>query len=101
MALVNNISRTNRRLAFFISIVALLVAFFIGFYYYYVPSNKENVNKYAFLILDDIKTSVTSKIENLNSLYGSNVISNNWNIDVLSKKIDSQRLDGKVLNSVS
>ncbi|GGB23198.1 cache domain-containing protein [Puia dinghuensis] len=55
----------------FLSLVVLFL-FFAGFYLYYVPANKASLNKYGFLVLQQLEASMEYKVkanENLFSNY--------------------------------
>jgi len=54
----------------FLSLVVLFL-FFAGFYLYYVPSNKASLNKYGFLVLEQLEASMQYKLKGNESLYGS------------------------------
>ena len=54
----------------FLSLVVLFL-FFAGFYLYYVPANKASLNKYGFLVLEQVEASMQYKLKGNETLYGS------------------------------
>jgi len=59
----------KRRLTISITIVTLIAIFFIGYYFYYIPTNKEDLYKNGFLILENIKKSIADRNEDYKKLY--------------------------------
>jgi len=56
----------------FLSLVVLFL-FFAGFYLYYVPSNKASLNKYGFLVLEQLETSIQYKVKGNVDLFSNYV----------------------------
>jgi len=54
----------------FLSLVVLFL-FFAGFYLYYVPANRAGLNKYGFLVLEQLESSMQFKLKGNETLYGS------------------------------
>jgi hypothetical protein len=54
----------------FLSLVVLFL-FFAGFYLYYVPANRASLNKYGFLVLQQVEAAMQYKLKGNESLYGS------------------------------
>ncbi|HWB24590.1 MAG TPA: hypothetical protein VG738_03880 [Chitinophagaceae bacterium] len=52
-----------RKYSFLLLSIVVVLIFFSGFYLYYVPENKKNVDKYAFLLLHDIQSNLQYKID--------------------------------------
>ena len=59
------------RFTFVIPVVILIAVFFIGYYFYYIPTNKADVQKNGFLILQNIQKSIVKKNLDLQNLYES------------------------------
>src|SRR6187431_2388044 len=51
----------KRSVTLYISVIALISIFFIGFFFYYVPANRDALNKYAFSILQSMSSSIRKK----------------------------------------
>jgi len=83
------------RLSFSIPVILLIVVFFIGYYFYYIPTNKEELHQNGFLILENIKTSIIDRNNDLQNLY-KNIFNESVNqkedIDSLLKK---NKVEGK------
>ncbi len=62
-----------RKYGFLFLSVIIIAIFFAGFFLYFVPSNKEAQNKYAFLILQNIESNLKSKIRANIELYKSHL----------------------------
>jgi hypothetical protein len=104
MSLFNKIVRGKRRITFSVSILLLLATFLVGFYYYYIPSNKENLNRYAFLILENIKTNIRGTSRDLQKLYQSTVeesCKENEKIEYEIKESKLENVKGKELKAQS
>jgi hypothetical protein len=56
----------------FLSLVVLFL-FFAGFYLYYVPANKANLNRYAFLVLQQLESSMQYKYKGNQNLFANYV----------------------------
>ena len=65
--------RLNRPISFLIFFLLLMLSFFASFYFYYIPSNKESVNKYAFLILNNIKKSIEDRNKDLKEVISTKI----------------------------
>lgn len=84
------------RLTFTLPIVILIAVFFIGYYFYYIPTNKDDLHKNGFLILQNIKASILEKNNDFQNLY-----KNYFDKSLASKKdfqhlLDTNNVDGKV-----
>ena len=83
------------KFSFTIPVILLIAVFFIGYYFYYIPTNKDELHKNGFLILQNIKTSIIERNNDLQNLY-RNILnesfSKNENIDSLLKR---NKVDGK------
>lgn len=77
-----------------IPVILLIAVFFIGYYFYYIPVNKAEVQENGFLILENIKTSIIDRNTDLQNLYKNITESANQktNIDSLLKK---NKVEGK------
>lgn len=51
----------RRQRAFFIAILFLIVIFVVGFYFFYVPANKQSLHRYAFSILENITVNMEER----------------------------------------
>jgi hypothetical protein len=51
----------KRQSAFFIAIFFLIAIFVVGFYFFYVPANKQSVHRYAFSILENITVNMQER----------------------------------------
>ncbi|HEY4112200.1 cache domain-containing protein, partial [Puia sp.] len=56
----------------FLSLVVLFL-FFAGFYLYYVPANKANLNRYGFLVLQQLEASMQYKYKANQNLFANYV----------------------------
>lgn len=54
----------------FLSLVVLFL-FFAGFYLYYVPANRASLNKYGFLVLEQLESAIQFKLKGNETLYRS------------------------------
>lgn len=77
-----------------IPVIILIAVFFIGYYFYYIPVNKDELQQNGFLILENIKTSIIDRNTDLQNLYKNITESANQkaNIDSLLKK---NKVEGK------
>ena len=57
------------RFSFSIPVILLIAVFFIGYYFYYIPLNKAEVQENGFLILQNITTSIIDRNTDLQNLY--------------------------------
>ena len=57
------------KFTFTIPVILLIAVFFIGYYFYYIPTNKDELHKNGFLILQNIKTSIIDRNNDLQNLY--------------------------------
>ena len=91
---VPNLMAKNR-LTLTLPIIILIAVFFIGYYFYYIPTNKETVHKNGFLILQNIKASILEKNNDYQNLYKNyfdkSLMSNN-----LQHLLDTNNVEGKV-----
>jgi hypothetical protein len=76
-----------RKFSFLLLSLIIIAIFFAGFFLYYVPSNKDTQNKYAFLVLQNIESNLESKITANTGLYKNR----------LSKTFVNGRLNDKKL----
>lgn len=56
-------------LTFSISVILLIAVFFIGYYFYYIPTNRDELHKNGFLILQNIESGILEKNNDLQILY--------------------------------
>ncbi|HRI20292.1 MAG TPA: hypothetical protein PLA68_05040, partial [Panacibacter sp.] len=92
------------RLSFSVFIIILFAIFFIGYYFYYIPVNREELHKDGFLILKNIKTSIEERNSDLQKLYKAffkkNFDENKSNNDkYLQNLLDSNEVSGKVFKA--
>ncbi|MEP6595215.1 MAG: hypothetical protein ABJA71_04675 [Ginsengibacter sp.] len=91
------------RLTFSVSVILLIAVFFIGYYFYYIPTNKEDLYKNGFLILGNIKKSILERNEDFRKLYktffdkngGANIEQTKNHIQ---KLLDSNNVEGDVFS---
>jgi hypothetical protein len=60
---------TKRRLTFSLLIVLLIAIFFIGYYFYYIPTNKNIQHNNGFLILNNIEQNIIERNEYLQTAF--------------------------------
>ena len=78
-----------RKFGFLFLLLIIVFTFFSVFYLYYVPSNKESLNKYAFLSLHNIQAAIINKIEADKNLFKNNFQNpSNNSLDSFKKKLD-------------
>ncbi|MDQ2862543.1 MAG: hypothetical protein M3R50_02635, partial [Bacteroidota bacterium] len=83
------------RFSFSIPVILLIAVFFIGYYFYYIPNNKAEVHQNGFLILENIKSSIIDRNNDLQNLYKSifnESVNQNGKFDNLLKK---NKVEGK------
>lgn len=92
---------SRRRLTFFLVIIFLIAIFFVGYTFYYIPSNQNIVHKNAFLILNNISRNIKERNDYLQAAFG-NILKNDTGYRVTKsqlnkqKKLDLYKLEGKV-----
>jgi hypothetical protein len=69
----------------------IIFVFLSGFYFYYIPSNKETQNKYAFLILQNMQSDLESKFTANISMLANNLKKYFLNGDIHKKDWNSVR----------
>jgi hypothetical protein len=87
------------RFSFSIPVILLIAVFFIGYYFYYIPVNKARVQQNGFLILENIKSSITDRNNDLQNLYKNiSNASSNKKTDGIDSLLKKNRVDGKSLS---
>src|SRR5690349_9787031 len=64
----------KRSVTLYISILALISIFFVGFFFYYVPANRDGLNKYAFSILQSIGSNIRKTSWNNVNVYATSAL---------------------------
>ncbi|MEO8413344.1 MAG: hypothetical protein ABI472_06775 [Ginsengibacter sp.] len=57
------------RLTFSVPVITLIAVFFIGYYFYYIPVNKDVLHKNGFLILQNIEAAIVERNSDYQNLY--------------------------------
>ena len=87
------------RFSFSIPVILLIAVFFIGYYFYYIPLNKARVQQNGFLILENIKSSITDRNNDLQNLYKNiSNASSDKKTDGIDSLLKKNRVDGKSLS---
>jgi hypothetical protein len=87
------------RFSFSIPVILLIAVFFIGYYFYYIPVNKARVQQNGFLILENIKSSITDRNNDLQNLYKNiSNASSDKKTDGIDSLLKKNRVDGKSLS---
>src|ERR1700690_501288 len=86
------------RLTVTIPVVMLIAVFFIGYYFYYIPTNKEDIQKNGFLILQNIKSSILEKNNDFQNLYKSYFHKSLASKKDLQYVLDRNNIEGKVFS---
>lgn len=94
MKLPNIVLPAGRKLIFSFLVLALIISFFFSYNYYYIPSNRENVDRYGFLILENIKSGVLDKNSNLKKIYTTFL--RDKDTSSLQSKLRTRNVEGKV-----
>ncbi|HEX5025475.1 MAG TPA: hypothetical protein VFV68_09385, partial [Agriterribacter sp.] len=95
MKLPNVVFPTGRKLIFSFLVLGLIISFFFSYHYYYIPSNRANVDKYGFLILENIKSGVQDKNNNLKRVYTTFLTDKGTSS--LQDKLKARSVEGKVI----
>ena len=98
---VKSIIPSKRRLTFSLVIVSLIAVFFIGYYFYFIPRNKDILHKNGFGILENIRQNIISRNEYLQTSFiniiGERKINGSINdIGQLQKQLDNYSVGGKI-----
>ncbi|HSB92240.1 MAG TPA: hypothetical protein VLC28_03945, partial [Flavitalea sp.] len=91
-----DLSRYKRSLGFAIAVLMLMGVFFLGYYFYYIPFNRQSLQKDAFLTLENISRNFESKIEDRKVLYRNYMLKEigRANTDSLQKELTARMIGG-------
>src|SRR6476659_10479886 len=90
-----DLSRYKRSWGFAIAVLMLMGVFFLGYYFYYVPFNRQSLQKDAFLTLENISHNFETSINDRKFLYQNylnppkNALGN---VSYFQKQLDSFRI---------
>lgn len=98
---VKSIIPSKRRLTFSLVIVSLIAVFFIGYYFYFIPRNKDILHKNGFGILENIRQNIIDRNDYLETSFiniiGERKINGSINdIGQLQKQLDNYSVGGKI-----
>ncbi len=95
MKLPNIVFPSGRKLIFSFLVLGLIISFFFSYHYYYIPANRANVDKYGFLILENIKSGVLDKNTNLKRVFTTFL--RDKDNSPLQNKLETRGVEGKVI----
>ncbi len=102
---VKNVLPSRRRLSFFVIISSLVAVFFLGYYFYFIPTNKSVEHKNAFLILENIQQNIKDENAYLQNAF-INILrmpqkkgDTSKTIVQLQEQLDKYKLDAKIFET--
>ncbi|MEO5889764.1 MAG: cache domain-containing protein [Ferruginibacter sp.] len=98
---VKSLIPTRRRLTFSMIILSLIAIFFIGYYFYYLPGNRNILHKNGFLILQKIQQNIKDRNDYLQTSF-KNILEERKNdgsekdLAQLQDQLNNYRVGGKI-----
>jgi hypothetical protein len=92
------------RLTFSVPVIILVAVFFIGYYFYYIPVNKNDTHKNGFLILQNVKASILERNNDYQNLYKNFFDKFSGTPEDFQNLLDKNNIEGKafpLFNSVA
>lgn len=93
-----DLSKYKRSWGFAIAVILLMGVFFFGYYLYYVPFNRQSIQKDAFLTLDNIGRNFNGRVDDYKLLYRNYLLlpagGASLTVAQLQKDITAHRLKG-------
>src|SRR6476620_40206 len=95
-----DLSRYKRSWGFAIAVLLLMGVFFLGYFFYYIPFNRQSLQKDAFLTLQNISQQFNGRIEDRKVLFKNYLDPRKVspaNVAALESELTLHQIDGKAV----
>ena len=77
MRAATSIPKSRRNLSYAMVFILLMAAFFVGYYYYFIPLNREMLHRESFNNLRRISNNIIARNTDFYKLYSENLAAKN------------------------